>query len=233
MWHVEKNDTAEKVAQRMGAIDETNCIIDAKLEGTSFADGNYTVIVDARDIAGRKLDLQQSTASFQIARELPKVDIVSPKDNEFIATDFIPISRTFASAEQIREVRASFKGMDSRNQSSTGNTIVSLEEKSESWSISLGKDLLAGRYAIEIVVTDIYGNELQVPSRTVTIDLQAPQIKGALDGVPQLPYVQEDGNYHQRIIEKDGHRRVIIETAGAAHPLGWETTAIIHRWINR
>lgn len=51
--------------------------------------------------------------------------------------------------------------------------------------------LVDGEYSLVVSLQDIYGKEQHLPEVKITIDQEAPEILGALDGIAQAPYLQE------------------------------------------
>jgi hypothetical protein len=221
-----------------GIIDGTTCAIDEALDGSKFINGNYVLVVEATDTGGRVLSdksdgIYQSLVNFQVYMEPPAVEVITPANNAYLSMDFIPITGTVKNQKNVKEIIAEYWGSGKDNNGLKGKSSIGLDPDNEHWVLNLGKDLPAGEYAFDLLVKDIYGNEKKLPSRNVTIDSQAPTILGALDGVPQTPYLQETVNYRQRYIDEPGRPHYVIEPLGEAVPVNWQRAPKIHRWLTR
>lgn len=231
-WRIEPKDKSEEhVLSGQGIIDGVKCNIEEPLDGEKFSDGAYTFKVHAEDTAGLKLS--DVVSSFQVFKEVPDLDIIWPGSEQFLAQDHIRISGTLNNAKDIREVQASFHGVDTNNHHLKGNVKVIVKNDETKWEISLGEKLIDGEYALELLAIDIHGNERHFPTRNLIIDKQAPIIMGALDGIAQNIYTQETRNYHQQFIDTDGNPRYVIEPIGEASAINWQKTPTIYRWLTK
>lgn len=224
--------------QGNGLIDGTTCTIDEPLDGSKFFNGNYYVVLTAKDAAERVLNdkydgIYSSMTNFQVFKEPPPVEIISPANNDYVANNFIPVFGKVADSEKIKEIRAGFRGIGLRNGDVKGGMNVSLKKGNSEWAVTLGDNLAAGEYALDLSVIDIYGNEKSYPPRTITLDHQLPSVLGAKDGVLQAPYLQETTNYRQRFVNDPANPHYEIEPIGEATPIMWSRTPIIHRWSTR
>ena len=218
-----------------GVIEGTSCVIDEPLDGSKFLNGNYYLVLTAKDMAERVLSdkydgIYSARTNFHVLTEPPAVEITSPANNEFVATNYIRLKGKVENAELIKEAVVRFKHFESGRE---GDALVSLAKDKKDWSAILGSNLEAGIYAISLTVKDIHGNEKQYQPKTVTLDHQLPVILGAREGVSQTPYLQETTNYRQRFVNDPANPHYEIEPIGEAAPITWSRTPIIHRWSTR
>jgi len=229
-WLIQsENQGEEHVMSGQGRIDGVNCQIEEVIDGRKFRDGNYFLKVNAEDTAGLKLN--EVARSFQVLKEAPDIKVISPMNNDLLSADVINISGFLNDAKDIKEIRASFHGIGIENQHLNGSAKASVN--GAEWKISLGQDLIAGNYAVDLVVADFHGNERTFPRRNIRIDNQPPTILGALDGVPQSIYTQETINYRQRFLDENKNPRYVIEPIGEGSALNWQKAPAIYRWLAR
>ncbi len=239
-WHIELiGQTIEEgvLPQGKGNIEGTTCSVDELLESKSLFNGNYRFVIEATDIGGRvlkeeKSELYQTSVDFQVFMEPPSVELTSPNNNAYLATDYIPVFGVMQSPEKIKSIEVKYK-IASEADSSMKAASVSFNSSDKSWSAHIGSTLPAGEYVFETLITDIYGNEKTLPKRTVTIDKQSPTIYGAVDGVPQWPYLQESIHYRQRFVDEPQNPHYVVEPVGQALPISWQRPPKIHRWLTR
>lgn len=229
-WYIQSEHQREKhMLAGQGIIDGAKCQIEEALDGEKLIDGQYYFKVHAKNAAG--LELSDVRQRFQVLKKGPAIEVISPSDGGFLSTDSIHISGSFNNSRNIREIRASFHGIGNDNQHLKDNAKASLGDTS--WKITLGKELIAGEYALDLVVTDIYGNETVLPTKNIIIDHQPPKILGAIDGIPQRPYAEETINYLQKLVKTDNSYRYLIEPAAKATAINWQKVPTIYRWFAR
>lgn len=237
VWRIEaEQEMAEGILPSgNGVIDGTHCIIDEPIDGANLFNGNYRFVVKADDVGGRTLSEESdgTYVNFQVLREPPAVEVISPSNNDYMAKNSISVFGTVAKPQLVKEMIVSFRGTGTDNQEFNGSARIALRADSKEWAVSLGENLAAGNYAFDLVVRDIYGNEKKLPTRNITIDLQSPNILGALEGVPQNPYLQETVNFRQRLIDAESNPHYMIEPIGEASPIAWGKTPTIYRWLAR
>lgn len=240
LWHLELiGQPMEEgiLPQGKGTIEGTTCSIDEPLDGSKLFNGNYRLIIQAIDLGNRMLkeeksEIYQSTIDFQVFMEPPSIEISSPHNHAYLATDYIPVFGVMQSPEKIKSIEVRYKTA-SQSDHDMKKASVSFNGTDKNWSVHLGAGLTNGEYVFETSITDIYGNEKLLPKRTVTIDTQAPSILGAVDGVPQWPYLQETIHYSQRLIDEPGNPHYVVEPTGQALPISWQRPPKIHRWLTR
>jgi hypothetical protein len=221
-----------------GLINDTTCTIEENLDGEKFFNGNYYLVLNAKDQGERILSKEQdgiyrAITNFQVFKEPPAVEITSPSNNDFIGTDFIQIFGTATDAHTIKEIRLGYRGIGLDNEGMKGGSNVPLKADSSDWSVSLGEELPEGEYALDLAVMDIYGNEKAYPSRKITLDHQAPVIKGFEDGVSQEPYLQETTNYRQKFVDDSENPHYEVFPVGEPMPIRWHRIPTINRWLTR
>ncbi|OPZ23660.1 MAG: hypothetical protein BWZ03_00428 [bacterium ADurb.BinA186] len=67
----------------------------------------------------------------------------------------------------------------------------------------------------------------------ITIDQQAPEILGAIDGIAQAPYLQETIHYRQKFLDEKDNPRYEIEAIDEPEPLDYRNIPTIYRWLTR
>jgi hypothetical protein len=221
-----------------GLMEGTTCTIDEALDGSKFFNGSYYLVVEAADLGGRVLSnkqdgIYQSITNFQVFKEPPTVEVISPANNDFLSTNYIPVFGTVDDPEKISEILVRYKAAGFDDNSLNASIVIPINKTKKEWSVTLGSELPSGKYAFDFLVKDIYGNEKKLPSRDIIIDHQMPTIFGALDGVPQASYLQETINYRQRFVDEKNNPHYVIEPVGEAVPINWRNTPRISRWLTR
>lgn len=220
-----------------GVINGTACDIEESLDGANLLNGNYYLVVSASDRGDRslayneKLDgIYKSVTNFQVFKEPPAVEVVSPKVNDYFGVGEFKIFGKIQNPQKVKSLdyRLSKFGSEIKEQPFTGAFI---DNEKDTWNALVGRDLSPGQYRFELVVTDIYGNSQSIEPRTITVDHEAPKILGALNGVPQQPYIQETMAYKQRFDPNSNEPRYLIDPDGKAAPIDWKRTPKIHRWL--
>lgn len=226
-WSIEQS---KDLPSGNGAIDGNRCVIDEVIDGAHFVDGNYSVVVNAQDIGGRTI---KSKIEFQVVKEPPVVEIISPSSNGFVNSSALSVAGKITNARLIHEIVVSFHGTGEANHEFIVSTKAAVHVERNEWTVTLSDHLPPGPYAFDVLVKDIYGNEKTMPARELVIDNEPPTILGALDGVTQDSYIQETVNFRQRIVDTETTPHYVIEPVGEATPLDWEARPVIHRWHAR
>jgi hypothetical protein len=241
-WHIRahlEGDAEEGILPSgKGLMEGTSCSIDELLDGSKFFNGSYYFVVEATDLGGRVLSdkqdgIYQSLTNFQVFKEPPAVEVISPANGAYVATNYIPVFGTIDEPSKIKEALVRYKGTGLNNEGLKGSMAIPIDPNKNEWSLSLGSDLPSGDYNFDILVQDIYGNEKNLPFRNIIIDRQAPTIIGAMEGVPQSLYLQETMNYRQRFVDEKNNPHYVVEPVGEAVPINWRTTPRISRWLTR
>lgn len=220
-----------------GVINGTTCDIEDSLDGANLLNGNYYLVINASDAGDRALGqnekrdgIYQSVVSFQVFKEPPVVEVISPKVNDYFGVGEFKIFGKVQNSDRVKSIdyRLSKVGTEVKDQLFTG---AAIDNEKNTWIALVGRDLSPGRYQFDLLVTDIYGNTQALEPRMITIDHEAPKIMGALNGVPQQPYIQETMAYTQRFDPNNNDPRYLIEPAGEAIPIDWKRTPKIYRWL--
>jgi len=241
-WRI-KPDLSDKIDEGIlpggsGSIDGTNCVIKSVLDGSKFFNGTYYLELTAKDINKRNLedksqDDRQSRVYFQVAKDPPAVEIVKPMPNGYIDTSFIEVIGKIQNPQAVESIEYKIRGIDEKNEGSKISSRAVVDKDTGKWDGTSGQNMKAGRYSLELLVTDIYGNKKSLEPHFFVVDIEAPGIMGPAEGVPQKPYLQETLNYHQRFVDDVEKPRYVVEPAGEALPISWSKTPTIQRWSTR
>ncbi len=79
-----------------GVIQGTSCSIDDAIDGAKLFNGNYYLVIEAEDLAGRVLSdkqdgIYQSRVNFQVFKDPPAIDIVSPSNDDYLSSNVISV----------------------------------------------------------------------------------------------------------------------------------------------
>lgn len=221
-----------------GTIDGMFCTINETIDGKNLLNGRYYLEVTAKDVAGRVVNEKgdkrfSSNGYFAVVKDPPEVEIVKPAENDYFYTSFVEIAGTVKNPELIDSIEYTIRGVEKNNEGSKASSRAIVDKNTGNWDGAIGQNMPSGRYFLELIVTDIYGNQRALERREFTLDYEAPIIKGAKEGVLQKPYLQEGMAYNQRFIDEAENPRYIVEPAGSALPISWSKKAIIQRWSTR
>lgn len=185
-WYITNDPKLEalndKTLEGHGLIEGNKCVIDEPLPIKSLPNGEYKLIIVADDIHKRKLSFTNSeqlsnVVSFKIAKEPPVVEILSPKQGDFIAKHSINVFGSFQDKEHLAKVTLTYKGIDSRTEKIEGSLDLILTDPVDMWKAELGYMLPEGAYELGLKVVDIYGNTGSIKPLRITLDHSAPTIE--------------------------------------------------------
>jgi hypothetical protein len=217
-----------------GRVDGTECIIEAALDGSKLFNGTYYLELSAKDIGGRILsDEAQSIMYFQVVKDPPEVEIIKPAFNGYSDTQFLEVVGKVNNPQIVESIEFEIRGMDKITEGSKASSRGIVDKNTGSWYGTIGQNMPAGPYALDLIITDIYGNKRSLEPHIFTLDFEAPVIMGAAEGMPQTPYLQETMDYNQRFMDDVENPRYLIEPAGAALPISWSKGPTIQRWSTR
>ncbi|MCA9509023.1 MAG: hypothetical protein KC505_11430, partial [Myxococcales bacterium] len=195
-WKImnESQMVQEDVLEGSGSIESNGCIIEVPLFRENFSNGIYHFVVHARDIYGRELSYSSKYKDgdthmilFEVAIEPPVTRLIIPQENEFTNGNFIEIQGTYIESNKIQKITVSYQGTSEDNQDYFGSYEVpmSSETKTDIWRAELGANLSEGEYELNMLVTDIYGNQ-RTQTRKIIIDRTAPTVKELHDDISTL-----------------------------------------------
>jgi len=220
-----------------GVTDGTKCVIEAAMDGSKLFNGTYYLELTAKDIGGRVLNNDnrdiQTVVHFQVAKDPPEVQIIKPALSGYVDMEFIEVAGKVLNPDIVANIEYKIRGLDEKNEGSKASSRAIIDEKTGNWYGTVNQNMPAGRYTLDLVITDIYGNQKNLEPHFFTLDFEEPTIMGAGEGVLQTPYLQETMNYNQRFIDDPKNPRYIVEPAGAALPISWSRGPTIQRWSTR
>jgi hypothetical protein len=163
-----------------GSIDSNTCMIENYVAADSFSNGEYRLVLVATDILGRSLSVGQfemyNVVSFKILKDPPTVEMLAPKNGEFLPGNTIKVVGSFEDKESIKRISVSYKGVEDNNKDISGSFNVALNDPMNIWRAELGFNLPKGQYEVGLTVVDIYGNERVMKPRRIILDESRPAI---------------------------------------------------------
>ncbi len=161
------------------------------------------------------------------------VEIISPVNNAYLSQKRISINGSVSKPELVKTMQVKYRGISESNKDISGTQDIGIKKEKQSWQIDIGNDLVDGEYSLVVSLQDIYGKEQHLPEVKITIDQEAPEILGALDGIAQAPYLQETIHYRQKFLDEKDNPRYEIEAIDESGPLDYRSLPTIYRWLTR
>lgn len=188
-----------------GVIEKNGCVIDSNIAAENVSNGNYRLVIIAKDIFKRSLSVgkfgnQDNVVSFKVIKEPPPVHILFPKDGEYMSGKTIKMVGSFQDKDALDRISVSYRGQEESNKDIEGNFDVSLESVKNIWEAELGFNLPNGEYELGLIVLDIYGNERVMEPRRIILDESRPTIK-SLNNPISVSYIT-------------GYRQIYAQSSG-------------------